>query len=39
MDFAEKDGNTLVISVSDHETGGLGLGRTPHSGASPEYAL
>ncbi len=26
MDFASTHPNTLVISVSDHETGGLGLG-------------
>ena len=25
MDFAEKDGNTLVIVTADHETGGLTL--------------
>ena len=25
LDFAEKDGNTLVIVTSDHETGGMGL--------------
>jgi alkaline phosphatase len=25
--FARRDGRTLVISVADHETGGLGLGR------------
>ena len=25
LDFAEKDGNTLVIVTADHETGGLGL--------------
>lgn len=27
VDFARKDGNTLVVSVSDHETGGLTVGR------------
>lgn len=27
LDFAEEDGRTLVISVADHETGGLSLGR------------
>jgi len=26
MDFAEKDGNTLVVVTADHETGGLALG-------------
>ncbi len=25
--FAESDGNTLVIALSDHDTGGLGVGR------------
>lgn len=28
VDFARKDGNTLVVSVSDHETGGLTVGRS-----------
>ena len=27
LDFAREMGNTLVVSVSDHETGGLSLGR------------
>jgi alkaline phosphatase len=27
VDFARRDGNTLVVSTSDHETGGLSLGR------------
>ena len=27
LDFAKKDGNTLVVSLADHETGGLSLGR------------
>jgi alkaline phosphatase len=27
LKYAERDGNTLVVSVSDHETGGLTLGR------------
>lgn len=26
-EFARRDGRTLVLSVADHETGGLGLGR------------
>jgi alkaline phosphatase len=26
MEFAKNDGNTIVISTSDHETGGLALG-------------
>jgi alkaline phosphatase len=25
LDFAEKDGNTLVVITADHETGGMGL--------------
>ncbi|MDH5178795.1 MAG: alkaline phosphatase [Gammaproteobacteria bacterium] len=27
LDFAKRDGATLVISVSDHETGGMSIGR------------
>ena len=27
LDFARRDGRTLVVSTSDHETGGLSLGR------------
>ncbi len=27
LEFARRDGRTLVLSVTDHETGGLGLGR------------
>jgi alkaline phosphatase len=27
LDFARAEGNTLVVSVADHETGGLSLGR------------
>lgn len=33
MEFAERDGRTLVVSTSDHETGGLSLG---HSFSGPE---
>ena len=34
LDFAERDGNTLVVVTADHETGGLALtGRAP---ANPE---
>lgn len=32
MDFAEKDGNTLVIVTADHETGGLSLNAAPYTG-------
>ena len=30
MDYAEKDGNTLVIVTADHETGGLSLNAAPY---------
>ena len=36
LDFARRDGRTLVISVADHETGGLTLGRRGASGWNPE---
>lgn len=26
LDFAQRDGETLIVAVADHETGGLGLG-------------
>ncbi|TXF87934.1 alkaline phosphatase [Neolewinella aurantiaca] len=29
LDFAEKDGNTLVVVTADHETGGLALSALP----------
>lgn len=29
LDFAEKDGNTLVVVTADHETGGFTLSSTP----------
>ena len=34
LDFAEKDGNTLVVVTADHETGGftLSAGRDPQTG-------
>jgi len=35
LDFAEKDGNTLVVVTADHETGGLALGpKKPAPGES-----
>lgn len=35
LDFAEKDGNTLVVVTADHETGGLALGpKKPKVGLS-----
>ena len=35
--FARRDGHTLVLSVADHETGGLGLGR--REGRASPYVL
>ena len=32
LDFAEKNGNTLVIVTADHETGGYTLSSTPKTG-------
>lgn len=34
MDFAEKDGNTLVVITADHETGGLSLSSLTTFGSS-----
>lgn len=33
LDFAEKDGNTLLIVTADHETGGFALSSTPREGS------
>jgi len=41
LDFAEKDGNTLVIVTSDHETGGFTLGakeRTDYAEIDPTFS-
>ena len=45
LDFAEKDGNTLVVVTADHETGGLALGPkagrfgfSDYSGIEPVFA-
>jgi len=38
LDFAQNDGNTLVISTSDHETGGLTLGLQWDNETSAPYA-
>lgn len=35
LDFAEKDGNTLIVVTADHETGGFALSSTP-KGDSPD---
>jgi len=34
LDFAEKDGNTLVVVTADHETGGYALSSTPKTNTS-----
>ncbi|EDP70326.1 alkaline phosphatase [Flavobacteriales bacterium ALC-1] len=36
LDFAERDGNTLVIVTADHETGGFTLASTPKKTESGE---
>jgi len=38
LDFAQQNPTTLIISTSDHETGGLTLGRNQYNKTSPEYA-
>eukprot|EP01111_Echinosteliopsis_oligospora_P011686 TRINITY_DN3914_c0_g1_i1.p1 TRINITY_DN3914_c0_g1~~TRINITY_DN3914_c0_g1_i1.p1 ORF type:complete len:500 (-),score=170.06 TRINITY_DN3914_c0_g1_i1:42-1541(-) len=40
LEFAKKDGNTIIISTSDHETGGLTLGLQSNftPGSYPNYA-
>lgn len=44
MDFAEKDGNTLVVITADHETGGLALsslttfGRSDYGQLNPTFS-
>lgn len=37
LDFAEKDGNTLVIVTGDHETGGFTLSSTPKKTGDDKY--
>jgi alkaline phosphatase len=37
--FAERDGQTLVISVADHECGGLSIGRDGVYGYKPDVLL
>lgn len=38
LEFAEKDGNTLVLVTADHETGGLGLAIRGTSGLSAYWS-
>ncbi len=37
LDFAERDGNTLVIVTADHETGGFALSSTPMEEGWSDY--
>ena len=37
LDFARSDGQTLLVSVADHETGGLSLGRDGIYAWDPEF--
>ena len=39
LDFAEKDGATLVIMTSDHETGGFALYESPMDSSRVETAF
>jgi alkaline phosphatase len=39
LDFAEKDGNTLVIVVADHETGGFSLASGKGDNMSSDYDI
>ncbi len=37
LDFAEKDGETLVVATSDHETGGFTLSAAPAESGGSDY--
>ena len=39
LDFAEKDGNTLVIVTADHETGGFAVNGGKKDGSEMKYAF
>jgi alkaline phosphatase len=39
LDFAEQDGETLVIVTADHETGGFTLGAAGENGYSADYGI
>ncbi len=39
MDYAEADGNTLVIVTADHETGGFTLGAAGANGYDADYSV
>lgn len=39
LEFARADGRTLVVSASDHETGGLSIGRDGYYGFRPDVLL
>jgi len=38
LDYAEQDGQTLVIVTADHETGGFTLGAAGENGYEPDYS-
>lgn len=39
LNFAKKDGNTLVVITSDHETGGMSITKGNHDGSELELAF
>ena len=39
LDYAEKDGETLVIVTADHETGGFTLGAAGENGYDADYSI
>lgn len=39
LDYAEEDGNTLVIVTADHETGGFTLGAAGRNGYDADYSI
>lgn len=39
LDFARKDGHTLVIALSDHNTGGFSIGNNARGGASTQMKI
>ena len=39
MEYAEKDGETLVIVTADHETGGFTLGASGQNGYNADYSV
>lgn len=39
LEFAEKDGNTLVVVTSDHESGGFAVKGTDRKNIEPHWAV